>query len=211
MSIPSAVASGARNDALLTRTHTDPAGHSSPASHTLHCVGPVHFRTQAARDLACLLDIDRAVRNWCCLPLVLRHRGIAHVPDFLVTRTDGTVLMDASSASVMPSLDWCHEAADREGFRYERHVLEPSRRCRLENARDLLAYAWHPIPLRERLLLLACLDEHETLPLSACMQIIRSCHNPIGTIAAMALHRFIEIDLETARIGPETRVTRFHD
>jgi hypothetical protein len=30
-------------------------------------------------------------------------------------------------------------------------------------------------------------------------------------IAAMALRRFVEIDLDKARIGPETRVSRFHD
>jgi hypothetical protein len=124
---------------------------------------------------------------------------------------DGTVLMDASSPSSHPSLEWCHEAAERAGLRYERHVLEPNLRCRLENARDLLAYALHPVSLRERVLLLACLDEHETLPLSVCLQIIGNSHDPIGTIGAMVLRRFIDIDLDRGRIGPETRVSRCHD
>jgi hypothetical protein len=143
--------------------------------------------------------------------MVLAHRGVDHVPDFLVTREDGAFLMDVGSSSSPHPVDWCREAAERQGFRYERHALEPALRCRLENARDLMAYALSPIPLRERLILLACLDEYRTLPLAACMQVIRDGRDPIGTIAAMALHRFIDIDLDTARIGPETRVSRFHD
>jgi hypothetical protein len=121
------------------------------------------------------------------------------------------VLVDASLASVHPTLGWCHEAADREGFRYERHVFDRTLRCRFENARELLAYASHPIPLRERLLLLTCLDEYRSLPLSACIHVVRGSQNPVGVIAAMALRRFVEIDLDKARIGPETRVSRFHD
>ena len=56
-----------------------------------------------------------------------------------------------------------------------------------------------------------CLDEQGRLPLTACMHVIRDGRDPIGTIAAMALRRFVEIDLDKARIGPETRVSRFHD
>lgn len=211
MSIPSAVASGAGNDALLTRIRTEVVQHYSSISHTVRCVGPACFRTQAARDLACLLDVDRLVRSWRCLPLVLAHRGLAHVPDFLVARADATVLIDAGLSSSQRPLDWCREAAEKQGFRYERYVHKPNLRWRLENARDLLTYASSPIPLRERLLLLTCLDEHRTLPLCVCMHVIRDNPDPIGILAAMALHRFIEIDLDDGHIGPETRVSRFRD
>jgi hypothetical protein len=119
--------------------------------------------------------------------------------------------MDACSPNLQRPHDWCQEAAERIGLRYERYAFDPNQRWRLENARDLLAYASHPIPLRERLLLLSCLDEHQALPLSICMQVIRASGNPIGVIAAMAMHRFIEIDIDEGRIGPETRVSRFHD
>jgi hypothetical protein len=211
MSIPSAVASGAGNDALLMKVRTEVAEQYSSIGHTLHCVGPACFRTQAARDLAYLLDVDRSVRSWRCLPLVLAHRGVAHVPDFLVTRAGGTLLMDAGLPSSQRPLDWCHEAAERVGYRYERHVFDSSLRYRLENARELLAYASHPIQLRERLLLLTCLDDYRSLPLSACIHVLRGSHNPVGVIAAMALRRFVEIDLDEARMGPETRVSRFRD
>jgi hypothetical protein len=42
------------------------------------------------------------------------------------------------------------------------------------------------------------------------MQVIRDGRDAIGTIAAMALRRFVGIDLDEARIGPETRIARFH-
>ena len=49
------------------------------------------------------------------------------------------------------------------------------------------------------------------MPLAACMQVIRDGRDSIGTIAAMALRRFVDIDLDEACIGPETRVSRHHD
>jgi hypothetical protein len=49
------------------------------------------------------------------------------------------------------------------------------------------------------------------MPLAVCMQVIRDSRDAIGVIAAMALRRFLELDLDEARIGPETRVSRFHD
>jgi hypothetical protein len=207
MAIHSAVGLDAGNDLLLSQIRSETA---SPFSEAVRCVGPVCLRTQAACDLANLLDVDRAVQSWCCLPLVLVHNGVEHVPDFLVTREDGVVLMDASVPKVQRPFHWFCEAAGHLGLHYERHEFSPSLRWRLENARELLVYASHPIPLPERLLLLACLDEYQSLPFSACMHVIRASPNPVGVIAAMALRRFVEIDLDQGRIGPETRVSRFH-
>jgi hypothetical protein len=82
---------------------------------------------------------------------------------------------------------------------------------RLDNARDLLRYANYHVSLGDRVRLLTLLDEQGPMPLAACMQVIRDGRDPIGTIAAMALRRFVEMDLDEARIGPETRVSRFHD
>ena len=41
------------------------------------------------------------------------------------------------------------------------------------------------------------------------MTTIRNGADPIAAIAALCLHRFIEIDLDSGRIGPQTRVAPF--
>ena len=80
---------------------------------------------------------------------------------------------------------------------------------RLDNARELLRYArWRPT-LGDRVRLLAFLDQEGSLCLADCMTAIRAGRDPIGTIAALALRRFVEIELDEAPIGPETRVSRF--
>ncbi|MFC4173229.1 hypothetical protein ACFOYU_14365 [Microvirga sp. GCM10011540] len=170
------------------------------------------FRSQAARELACLLDVDPDVESWTCLPTILTAGAAAHVPDFAVIRSTGSVLVDAvpTDASVPPP--WVRGAADEAGHGYEAHAEADLREgFRLDNARDLLRYANHRISLGDRVRLLTMLEEQGPMPLAACMQVIRDGRDPIGVIAAMALRRFVEIDLDEARIGPETRVSRCHD
>ncbi|ANY81179.1 hypothetical protein BB934_25605 [Microvirga ossetica] len=104
------------------------------------------------------------------------------------------------------------EAARDAGLRYEA-VPEADLHdgFRLDNARDLLRYAAYRITLGDRVRLLSLLEEQGPMPLAVCMQAIRNGRDAIGVIAAMALRRFVEIDLDEARIGPETRVSRCHD
>ena len=64
---------------------------------TVRCWGMPLFRTQASRDLACLLDVDPAVESWTCLPMVLHHAQGMHMPDFAVVWSTGTALVDALS------------------------------------------------------------------------------------------------------------------
>jgi hypothetical protein len=168
------------------------------------------FRTSVARDVGCLLDLDPFVISWTCLPLVLSRRNRRHVPDFAVTRATGTLVVDAIPASgqaVPPQ--WASDAAERLGYGYEVHHESNLRGdVRLENARDLLQYASYRVSLGDRLRVLTLLEEHGSMPLSACLQVVRNS-DAIGVIAALALRRFIEIELDEARIGPETRVSPF--
>ncbi|WP_048710682.1 hypothetical protein [Microvirga massiliensis] len=196
---------------LLARIREEASGLALPPRGTVRCVGRPLFRTQVARDVGCLLDIDPAVVSWTCLPRVLHHRDGRHVPDFAVTRATGVTLLDAVPASGSPPLPgWMPAAAQELGPRYEvLHEIDVRDGFRLENARDLLRYASYRVSLGDRVRLLALLDEHGPLPLAACMQAVREARDAIGVIAALALRRFLEIELDEARIGPDTRVARF--
>src|SRR5689334_4583394 len=60
------------------------------------CDGPLLFRSQCARDVACLLDVDHAVKSWTCMPPPLALGDRSHVPDFAVYRHGGEMaLLDA--------------------------------------------------------------------------------------------------------------------
>ena len=172
---------------------------------TVRCGGMPLFRTQLARDFGCLLDIDPDVEEWSCLPLVLRSGGRTHVPDFLVAGGQGAWLMDAPETAPEP---WVPEAACREGFRYGWKSADDIRAgTRLANARDLLRYARWSCPLGDRVRLLAALDENGSIPVAECLTAFRET-NPIAGLSSLVLHRFVEVDLDEARIGPETLVRR---
>lgn len=77
----------ARNSASI-RTF-QPAG-------TVKCDGVRLFRSQSARDVGCLLDVNPSVASWRCMPMPFGAGGIAHVPDFQVFGEDGaTLYLDA--------------------------------------------------------------------------------------------------------------------
>jgi hypothetical protein len=196
---------------LLRRIREEASGVFFPPRGTVRCIGRPLFRTQAARDVGCLLDVDPAVSSWTCLPRILRHRRECHVPDFAVTRATGVTLLDAVPDSGAPLLPgWMPIAAQELGHRHEiHHEIDLRDGFRLENARDLLRYASYRVSLGDRVRLLALLDEHGPLPLAACMQAVRDARDAIGVIAALTLRRFLEIELDEARIGPDTRVARF--
>lgn len=183
------------------RLHFHPRG-------TVRCIGAPLFKNQAARDLGCLLDLDPAVVEWSCLPIVLHRRGRSHVPDFRVVREQGTFLVDAVGSLDVNTKPWIEDEALRCGCIYERKAIgADSALVRLENARDILRYArWH-CPLGDRLRLLAALDEHGSLTVADCLSAFLEVR-PIAGLSSLILHRFIEIDLDEARIGPETMIRR---
>lgn len=182
-----------------------------PPKNTVRCIGRPLFRSQLARDAGCLLDIDVSVISWACLPMVLNRRSRPHIPDFAVTRATGVSLVDVDPALAKRApQDWLSDAAQALGYSYEIcHEANIRGDARLENARDLLQYAHHKASLGDRLRILTLLDEHGSMPLSTCLEAVRNGPDAIAVIAALALQRFIEIDLDEARIGPDTRVSRF--
>lgn len=198
---------------VLARIREEASALSFSPRGTVRCASRPMFRHRAARDFGCLLDLDPSVISWTCLPVILHHAQGVHVPDFAVTRTLGTTLIDVlpSNRETSPP-PLLAEAALAVNHRYET-VTEADylEGFRLDNARDLLRYANYHVSLGDRVRLLTLLDEQGPMPLAACMQAIRDGRDPIGTIAALALRRFVGIDLDEARIGPETRVSRFHD
>jgi hypothetical protein len=77
----------------------------------------------------------------------------------------------------------------------------------LQNARDLLRYQGHRVPLGDRVRLLSCLDEHGSLTLSECLQIVRETQ-AVPALASLILQRLLTVELDSALIGPETVVRR---
>ncbi|WP_245496997.1 hypothetical protein [Rhizobium ruizarguesonis] len=174
---------------------------------TVRCSGTPMFRSQLARDLGCLLDVDRNVVAWLCLPRQVDADIGLHIFDFLVDYDDGTsVYLDAVDQEGSPDIT---EAAAIAGLQHRfefRDRMEDG--FRLLNARDLLRYARRRTPLNDRIRMLAALDDAGSLQVSECLGIFREVA-PMTAIAWMALHRLIELDLDECMIGPETLVRRY--
>jgi hypothetical protein len=81
---------------------------------------------------------------------------------------------------------------------------------RLRNAKDLLRYGFYRATLGDRVRLLAALDEMGSLTVAECMAAFQE-GKPMPSLASMALHGFISIELDQALIGPETAVRRIRD
>lgn len=173
--------------------------------------GPIRpvFRSKPAADLSCLLDIDPRIQSWSCLiPAPTSWEG-GYTPDFLMTETDGTLwLLDAPDKNV-PNDDLAmSEMAGKQGAQYRRfQASEIYDGFRLQNAKDLLRYVSHGIPLGDRMRVLAALDEHGSLPFADCLGIIRETQ-PVAGLASMILRGFLEVELDEALLGPETMVRR---
>lgn len=183
---------------------------TAPPYGGVRCEGPIRFRSPLARDMGCLLDLDPDLRSWRCLPLTLNNGSKEHVPDFAVDRGNHHVLCDVVPRKGKKPPDWAEQAAEQQGYAYEAVPEEQIRGVHLENARDLLRYANARVTLGDRLRVLAALDERGSMTIAECMSAFREA-DPIGSLAALVLHRFVEIDLDEARIGPETQVRRRRD
>jgi len=162
------------------------------------------FRTQAARDLACLLDVDQTVSSWQCQPFSREGHAELGTPDFLVIYTDGNGrFLDAPDRK--PS-----ETAFRERLKDEYRQLSHEEiydGYRLQNARDLLRYGRWRASLGDRVRLLAALDENGSLTIAECLGAIQET-KPVAGIASLILNGFIAVDLDDALLGPETAVRR---
>lgn len=192
----------------LQRARADAARAASAAKAsyypvtTIKCNGPAVFRSQVARDVACLLDVDAAVSTWQCQPK--RGRRTKDAPDFLVSYFSGDRhYLDAPDRKA-PGVSH-REQFDAEYRRLSHEEVYGS--FRLQNAKDLLRYGkWHTT-LGDRVRLLAALDEYGSLTLTECLGAFQET-KPVAGIASLILSGFLEVDLDTALIGPETTVRR---
>ncbi|WP_026154281.1 hypothetical protein [Rhizobium leguminosarum] len=175
---------------------------------TVRCVGPVLFRDQLARDIACLLDVDDDVLSWSCRSLSLSQDDQVYKPDFIVERADLRFAIDGVRDDGAP--DWAKAKSIDAGFPYEAIAASALPRIRLKNAKDLLRYARHEAALSDRIRLLAALDEYSSLTVAEALIVFRET-KPVAGLASMVLHRFVTMDLDERLIGPETIVRRKRD
>lgn len=180
-------------------------------THTLKCLGQPLFRSRAARDYACLLDLEADVVSWRCViePIiggVVPEDPRLHNVDFEVCLDNATVLVDVGAIPEFPA--WIHDAAKRLGSRYQFVATsEFASLPRLQNARDLLRYASWEAALGDRIRIQMALEEYGSLTLAECLSAIRD-GKPMQSIAAMILKGFIIVDLDEAPLGPDTIVRR---
>ncbi|MBY5477111.1 hypothetical protein HFO84_07165 [Rhizobium leguminosarum] len=175
---------------------------------TIKSVGPALFRSEHARDFACLLDLDPEVVQWSSAPPMLSNGDDEYQLDFLVrTGEGGSFLIDVGQEEPSPPI-WLSSAIESMGHRYRPvAMIDFADSFRLRNAKDLLRYGFYRPPLGDRIRLLAALDDMGSLTVAECMSAVRE-GRPMPTLAALILQGFLEIDLDETLIGPETQVRR---
>ncbi len=175
---------------------------------TIRCVGSPAFRSQYARDYACLLDVDSDVVSWTCVMPELRHKSDEYATDFVITPANGNAFLADVGRKLPEPPDWVPAAAGKLGLDY-RPVAggELAIGFRLRNARDLLRYGFYRATLGDRVRLLAALEEMGSLTVAESMAAFQE-GKPMPSLAAMILQGFVEVDLDGALIGPETTVRR---
>ncbi len=174
---------------------------------TIKCDALPIFRSQAARDFACLLDVDPDVLRWRPFTQLLTDStGIREV-DFLVDTENGSFIAEVGEDEPCPP-DWVVNVSSALGHRYRPvGMIELSQGFRLANAKDIMRYGFYRATLGDRVRLLAALDEMGTLTLAECLSAIRE-GKAMASVASMMLHGYIEIEMDDAPIGPETTVRR---
>lgn len=180
----------------------------SPAC-TVKCDGIPIFRSQTARDLACLLDLNPSVVRWICMPPPVEADGNLYVADFAVWDADGASwLFDAPDRDQGFNPAHLKEAAQKKGFLYRRvDCVEIYEGFRLRNAKDLLRYGTHKATLDDRIRVMAALEEHGSLTVLDCLSAIRET-KPTAALASMILQGLLEVELDGELIGPGTMVRR---
>ncbi|TBY90630.1 hypothetical protein E0H40_13800 [Rhizobium leguminosarum bv. viciae] len=173
---------------------------------TVRCPDQSAFRSQIARDLGCLLDVDETVVAWSCLCFGVHVEDRVHVVDFMVDHIDGTrEFLDAVEFFGDPAVTETIACMRRRHRFVMPHEIYSGHR--LQNAKDLLHYARRRTPSNDRVRLLAALNEAGSMAIGETFSLFREVP-PLTAIAWMALHRFISIDLDDALIGPDTLIRR---
>jgi hypothetical protein len=199
------VSNDRRDDAVLHKVTLSPI--YTPVA-TIKCDGRAQFRSQQARDFACLLDLDPEVARWSTAPPLLRNGDDEYQLDFLVLTVEGgSFLIDVGQEEPSPPI-WVAGAIESMGYRYRLVAMVGfADSFRLRNAKDLLRYGFYRAPLGDRIRLLAGLEEMGSLTIAECLSAIRE-GRPMPTLASLILQGFLEIDLDDALISPETQVRR---
>lgn len=189
----------------VASTSGHPRKGTAAAYRPLRCVGEAVLATPLAVDLARLLDVDADVERWSCGPAGTDASESARIV-FEVIRATGTEHLLPSERS-----DAGGEARERQpacGTARVRIVtrgdIDP---IRLENAKLILPYAKWRVSIDDRVRLLAALDDEGSVTLGECLAIFRNTSRPIAAVAALALARVVELDLDEP-LGSRTRVIR---
>lgn len=179
---------------------------------TMRCSNPSYFRSQLARDLGCLLDVDDDVVAWCCRPygmddILLEIGWNGPPPDFLVTYTNGRDLyVHVTEEEGDPEVT---EAAACRRLRHHFATAKDIRAgCRLQNAKDLLRYANYRAPLGDRIRLLAALEQEGSATIAECLSAFREIA-PMAGLSSLILNRYVAIDLDAEPIAPHTIVRTY--
>lgn len=164
----------------------------------LRCQGEANFTTALAADVARLLDVDPAVSHWRCqVPVAWcdTHADFATYGDRgLEYLFVGGCRAAVGAATAFPPAARFVSKGD----------VDP---IRLENARLILPLARWRVAIDDRVRLLAVLDEEGSVTLADCLGILRHTSRPIAAVAALALARVVDMDLDEP-IGSRTRVIR---
>ncbi len=174
---------------------------------TIKCDGRAQFRSQQARDFACLLDLDPDVARWSTAPPLLRNGDDEYQVDFVVLTEGGSFLIDVGQEEPMPPI-WLSAEIESMGHRYRSvAMIDFADSVRLRNAKDLLRYGFYRPPLGDRIRLLAGLDEMGSLTIAECLSAIQE-GRPMPTLASLILQGFLEVDLDDDLLSPESQVRR---
>lgn len=176
---------------------------------TLKAIGRPVFRSQQARDYACLLDLDPDVVSWQSVTYPLTDIAECrdhHYVDLEVCRVAQSVMVEVCSGDAeAPS--WLRNTLEDCGFRYQMVRFSELNPVRVSNARDLIRYAKREAALGDRLRVLSALDEMGTLTLAECLTAVRE-GRAMETIASLILRGHIEVDLDDNLLAPDTVVRR---
>jgi hypothetical protein len=145
------------------------------------------YRSEHARNVACLLDLDPKVVQWSSAPPLLHNGADEYQLDFVVITDNGSFLIEVGRKEPRPP-QWVTSLAESMGHHYRPVAMaELEGSFRLQNAKDLLRYGFYRQALCDRIRLLAAMDEMGSLTVAEYMSAVRE-GRPMQTVAALALH-----------------------
>lgn len=151
----------------------------------LRCRGEVVLASAMAIDMARLLDIDATVDHWRCnIPI---EDGARHA-DFVTYGALGEqhLILQPDTTPDPRRLATASRIVTQGD-------VDP---VRLENAELILPFARWRVSLDDQVRLLAVLDEEGSVTLAECLGILRHTSRPVAAVAALALARVVDMDLE---------------